>query len=77
MVDREVLASDLYQTLADIARFLESALENEKDYFVFGDEGSTLQISSALLEQCRSTPEWQELEQRYQHVGGVVHSSFK
>lgn len=67
---KEVLASDLYQTLADMARFLESALEKEEDYFAFGDEGTTLEISSALLEQCRSNPEWQALEQRYEQVGG-------
>jgi hypothetical protein len=67
---KEVLASDFYQTLADMARFLESVLENDEDYFAFGDEGTTLEISSGLLEQCRVNSEWQALEQRYELVGG-------
>jgi hypothetical protein len=63
--------SELYQTIADMARFLEAGASKE-DYS-FLDGGTTLEIYSCLLNQCRTSAEWLTLETRYESVGGHVY----
>jgi hypothetical protein len=64
--------SELYQTIADVARFLEA--NTTKDHYGFLDGGTTLEISVELIEACRQLPEWQELERRYEQVNGNIYS---
>jgi hypothetical protein len=68
----QLLDSELYQTLADMARFLE-ALATKTDYS-FVDGGESLEISTDLLSQCRSNPDWLALEKRYEQVNGHIYS---
>lgn len=68
----QVQDSELYQTLADIARFLE-ANATKADYS-FVDGGESLEINSALLCQCRYNPDWLTLEKRYEQVNGNIYS---
>ncbi len=64
--------SQLYQTLADMARFLEA--NAKKTDYSFVDGGESLEISTALLLTCRSNPDWLILEKRYEQVNGHIYS---
>jgi hypothetical protein len=68
----QVKDSQLYQTLADMARFLEA--NAKKTDYGFVDGGESLEIRKDLLSQCRSNPDWLILEKRYEQVNGHIYS---
>jgi negative regulator of sigma E activity len=67
----DVLASVLYRTIVDIAQYLETTASPEQ--WSLMDGGETLEICSELLGQCRQDENWQQLEQRYDAVGGCIY----
>lgn len=67
----QVKDSQLHFAIANMAQFLESFASKE-DYG-FLDGGESLEISSALLAQCRESEEWHPLEQTYQQVNGNIY----
>jgi hypothetical protein len=68
----DVLASTLHRAIADVAEFLENHASPEQ--WGFEDGGTTLEICSELLEQCRQDETWQAIEQRYNQVNGSIYS---
>jgi hypothetical protein len=67
-----VLASTLYRTIADVAAYLEANASPEQ--WGFEDGGTSLEICSELLHQCRQDETWTQLEERYESVGACVYS---
>lgn len=68
---QDVLASTLYHTVGDVAQFLEATASPEQWSFL--DGGTTLEICSELLTQCRQDNAWTQLEERYEAVGGCIY----
>ncbi len=72
-----VPASTLHRMIADVAEFLEryTAVDTEAlTQWGFLDNGETLEISSALLNEFRLIDAWKALEARYESVGGNIYS---
>ncbi len=67
----QVKDSQLHLAIANMAQFLESFASKEE--YGFLDGGETLEISTALLNQCRESDQWQALEQAYQLVFGNIY----
>ncbi len=67
----QVKDSQLHKAIASMAQFLES-FTSKQDYG-FLDGGETLEINSALLDQCRESDQWLVLEQAYQQVNGNIY----
>ncbi len=67
----DVLASVLYRTIADLAAYLEAA--DSPEQWGFLDGGTTLEICSELLNQCRQDDAWTQLESQYDEVGGCIY----
>jgi hypothetical protein len=68
---QDVLASVLHRAIADVAEYLEANGSSEQ--WGFEDGGTSLEICSELLNQCRQDEAWTVLEQRYDAVGGCVY----
>lgn len=68
-----VPVSTLHKAIASVAKYLEDELSPE--LFSFMDGGTTLDICSEALSQCRQDPHWQALEQNYESIGGSISSS--
>jgi hypothetical protein len=68
----QVNASTLHRTIAEVAEFLES--NADANLWGFLDNGETLEIYTAALNDCRQSPTWTALEQRYEAVGGNIYS---
>jgi hypothetical protein len=59
--------SSYYRLLADITQFLEGLTTEEPIDTMFAvlDGGETIEIRDTLLEQCRQSPAWRELEAKF------------
>lgn len=68
-----VPASTLHKAIAAIAEYLED--EFSAELFSFMDGGTTLDICSEALSQCRLDPCWQALAQNYESLGGSISCS--
>ena len=68
-----VPASSLHRAIAAIAEYLEDEFSSE--LFSFMDGGTTLDICSEALSQCKSDPRWQTLAKTYESLGGSISSS--
>jgi hypothetical protein len=68
-----VPASQQHKAIAAIAEYLEDEFSSE--LFSFMDGGTTLDICSEALAQCRQNPHWQTLAQTYESNGGSISSS--
>ena len=66
-----VPASTLHRTIADVAEYLE--VNADVNLWGFLDNGETLEIYTAALNECRQSPTWVALEQRYESVGGNIY----
>jgi hypothetical protein len=65
-----VPASQQHKTIAAIAEYLEDEFSPEQ--FSFMDGGTTLDIYSEALNQCRLDPHWQALARDYESSGGSI-----
>lgn len=65
-----VPASTLHRAIAAIAEYLEA--EFSPELFSFMDGGTTLDVCSEALSQCRQDPHWQALAQNYESLGGSI-----
>ncbi|WP_081594753.1 hypothetical protein [Allocoleopsis franciscana] len=65
-----VPASTLHRAIAAIAEYLENEFSTE--LFSFMDGGTTLDICSIALAQCRQDPHWQTLAREYESLGGSI-----
>ena len=65
-----VPASQQYKAIAAVAEYLED--EFSPELFSFMDGGTTLDLSSEALNQCRQNPRWQTLAQEYEANGGSI-----
>jgi hypothetical protein len=68
-----VPVSSLHRAIAAVAEYLEDELSPE--LFSFMDGGTTLDICSEALSQCRQDPRWLSLAQTYESNGGSISSS--
>jgi hypothetical protein len=68
-----VPASQQHKAIAAIAEYLEDEFSSE--LFSFMDGGTTLDICSEALAQCRQNPHWQTLAREYEANGGSISSS--
>ena len=68
-----VPASTLHKAIAAIAEYLEDEFSSE--LFSFMDGGTTLDVCSEALSQCKSDPRWQTLAREYETLGGSISSS--
>lgn len=66
----DVPASTLHRAIAAIAEYLED--EFSPELFSFMDGGTTLDICSEALSQCRLDPRWQALAREYEALGGSI-----
>lgn len=69
----DVPASTLHKAIAAVAEYLED--EFSPELFSFMDGGTTLEMRSEALSQCRQDPHWQELVRKYEALGGSISSS--
>jgi hypothetical protein len=69
---QDVLASVLHRAIADVAEYLEANGSSEQ--WGFEDGGTTLEICTELLGQCRQDETWTQLEARYEQVNGSIYS---
>lgn len=77
MAQTNVPASTLHRVIADVAEYLEryTAVDIEaSSQWGFLDNGETLEISVALLNEFRQGEAWGALEARYESVGGNIYS---
>ncbi len=65
-----VPASTLHRAIAAIAEYLEDQFPPEM--FSFMDGGTTVDVCSEALSQCRLDPHWQTLAQTYESLGGSI-----
>lgn len=65
-----VPTSTLHRAIAAIAEYLED--EFSAELFSFMDGGTTLDLCSEALNQCRQDPHWQALAQNYEALGGSI-----
>jgi hypothetical protein len=68
-----VPTSTLHRAIADVAEYLENEFSSE--LFSFMDGGTTLDICSEALAQCRQNPRWHTLARTYEALGGSILSS--
>lgn len=71
MKSTDISTSALHRVIAITAEYLEDNLSPE--LFSFMDGGTTLEICSEALSQCRQSCEWQQLEQGYEAAGGSIY----
>jgi hypothetical protein len=69
----DVPASTLHRVIADLAEYLEN--EFSPELFSFMDGGTTLDICSEALSQCKLDPHWQALAREYESCGGSISCS--
>jgi len=65
-----VPASTLHKAIAAVAEYLEDQFSPE--LFAFMDGGTTLDLSSEALSQCRLDPHWHALAREYESLGGSI-----
>ena len=68
-----VPTSTLHKAIASVAEYLEN--EFSAELFSFMDGGTTLDICSEALTQCRLDPHWQTLARTYESLGGSISNS--
>lgn len=66
-------ASTLHKAIAAVAEYLEDEFSTE--LFSFMDGGTTLDICSEALSQCRLDPHWRTLARTYEALGGSISCS--